>query len=157
VSSWTDVVARLVNRIGTVANVGKVHDRMRLVADADAYDAIAKATIDGEDTFRLWMVHLDRMDSKWEAVNAGLVDWNRVAVTEGFLLLEDAAKTEHTATALAESIIRAIDGDIRTTKLNSTILSGGPTRLAANEPRIFGFVICHFVRLETPLMAIEQV
>ena len=56
----------------------------------------------------------------------------------------------------AEAVCAAVDSDIRSTKLNGTVLHGGPCRVAINAPRILGFVLCHYVKVVCPVQSSEQ-
>ncbi len=48
-----------------------------------------------------------------------------------------------------------MNNDLRDTKLNNTVLGGGPAFLDANEPRVFGFVLAHYIRIVCPVWTIE--
>lgn len=154
-SNWTAITARIKSRIETVANVGKVHDHMELATTAQELLTIGKYTVDGQDRIRLWMVHLEQAPSVWSEQGA-TVDWRRTVLIEGFLQFEADGAAEKTAIGLAESISRALNTDVATTKLNGTILSGGPCSLLASEPRAFGPLLVHYCRLVLPLFSIES-
>lgn len=153
-SNWNAILARLKAQMDTVASVGLVHEELQLATTDEQLAALGKVTIDGEDKIRMWWVHLDAMPSKWTEAG-GFVDWNRQVVIEGFLQFEGTASAK-TANALAESIIRKLNTDIESTRLNQTILLGGPCSLLANEPRIITFLLVHYVRIEIPLLTIES-
>lgn len=154
-SSWSAVVARLKAQLETITGIGRVHDRLRLAANEERFNELALSEIGGEDRARMWMIRLERMETSF-ADASGSLQWNRVALIEGFLQIEDANSSEHTATALAESICRTLAADLQATKLGATVLSGGPPGIMVNEPRIFVFVPCHYVRIEMPVLSIEQ-
>lgn len=155
-SAWSDIADRIVNRIQTVANVGNAFNRLRLAFSQDDFYAFAKATVGGEGKARVWMVTLAPSTSA-RSDASGRVQWNRMGVIEGFLQIEDAASSEHTAVSLAEAIMRALDTDVWDNRLNNLVLWGDPCRLVSNEPRFFGFVACHYVRIELPLHTLEDV
>lgn len=153
-STWASVVARVKAQIETVANIGLVHDRLRLAVEEADVAAVMYATIDGEKRLRSWYVHLGTMPA--EALeSSGSMKWNRVVQVEGFLQFEDAAGSEKTALALAESVIRTLWNDLRTTKLNGTVLAGKPPQIVDAQPRSFGGVVVSYVRLEMPVVSIE--
>ncbi|MGQ0671237.1 MAG: hypothetical protein ACT4PO_16515 [Actinomycetota bacterium] len=156
-TTWQAIADRIVNRLGTVANIGRVYNRTRLVGSQKDIEEIATSEVGGEDRLRVWMVHLEApaKGASWEA--SGTAQWNRLAVIEGFLQLEDEASSEHQAIALGELVIRALNTDVWNTRLNSTVQGGGPAAFAgrAGEPRFFGFVVAHYVRIELPLFTIE--
>jgi hypothetical protein len=153
-SNWTAVVARIVAEISTITDIGQVHDRIRPVWDSDTFNAVALAQIGNENKARMWMVHLEGMDTSF-ADASGALKWNRQAVVEGFLQIEDASSSELNATDFVEQIIRILAADLQSTKLNGAVLSGAPPKLEKNEPRFFGFVACHYIRISMPLLTIE--
>lgn len=153
-SNWNAILARLKAQMDTVANVGLVHEELQLATTDEQLAALGKVSIDSEDKIRMWWIHLDAMPSKWTEAG-GSVDWNRQVVIEGFLQFEGTASAK-TATSLTESIIRKLNADIRTTKLNGTILTGSPCSLMANEPRIFTFLLVHYVRIEIAVFTVES-
>lgn len=153
-STWDAVTNRLVAQIQTVADVGLVYKGIRLItSEADLHD-IAITRVAGEDRIRMWWVHLESMEDSF-ADASGSLKWNRRSVVEGFLQWE-AGASEKTGLSLAESICRTLATDLRATKLNSTVLSGAPPAIEANEPRILAMVLVHYVRLTMPLLTIEQ-
>jgi hypothetical protein len=154
-SNWTAIVARIVSQIRTIANIGVVHEGRRLIVSEAALLEQAIAEIGGESRLRMWTVHLEGMPSTW-ADASGSLKWKRKAVVEGFLQFEADGASEKAGLALAESIIRTLATDLDGTKLNSTVLSGDPPSLETNEPRLYGPVLAHFVRLTMPLLTIEQ-
>jgi hypothetical protein len=154
-STWTAIATRIKERVATVAGVGMVHDHLELATTLEELKAIGTATIDGEARIRLWMIHLEQMPSVWSEQGA-TADWRRTALIEGFLQFEASGAAEKTAIALSESIIRVLNADLATTKLNGTVLSGGPCALLASEPRAFGPVLVHYCRLALPLFTIES-
>lgn len=154
-SSWGAVVARIKNRIETVANVGKVHDHLELATSADELKAIGMITLNGQDRIRLWMVHLEQMPSTWSEQGA-VADWLRTVQIEGFFQFEAAGAAEKDAIAVAEGIIRALNADLKATPpLGGTVLSGGPVVLLESNPRAFGPLLVHYIRLSAQVLTIE--
>ncbi|MFL5736660.1 MAG: hypothetical protein ACJ76P_04905 [Actinomycetota bacterium] len=156
-SSWEAIVARIVDRMKTIPDIGLVYDRVRLVTTQDDVDKVF-TTISGETRLRAWMVHLETgRSSTWQEAG-GSADWNRRAVIEGFLQYEDATSSANTAIGLGESVIRTLNSDLRATKLGGTILGGGPADFVGHpaEPRTFGFVLASYVSISCPLMTIES-
>ncbi len=158
-SSWAAIAARIVTDIQTVPDVGNVFDRLRLATAEQTMADIITATIGGEPRARVWMVTMGRIDTAF-ADASGAMQWDRGAVIEGFLQIEDANDSAGAAMALAEGIIRVLATDVRTRQSNGlylggTVLSGKPPKLVTNDLRIFFGVGCHYVRLEMPLMTIE--
>jgi hypothetical protein len=154
-TNWTAVVARIKAQMETITNIGQVHDRRRLMTKREEFDAQALADINGEKRTRFWMISLSRMDDAF-LDSGGSLRWDREAVIEGILQLEDVNSSELTADALAESVCRTLATDLRTTKLNGTVLTGRPPRIEVNEPRFFVFVVAHYIRIVFPLISVEQ-
>jgi hypothetical protein len=59
--------------------------------------------------------------------------------------LEDAAESEKTFAALAESVANAIDGDA--TLHGNTFLETGDAEITTLEPRRFGDTLCHYAAI----------
>jgi len=154
-SNWSAIVARIVAQMQTISEIGQVYKGLRLVRSEQDFLDLATAELAGETRERMWMVRLEAMPSQW-ADASGSLKWNRRALIEGFLQFENDGSSEETGLSLGESIIRTLATDLRSTKLNSTVLSGHPPSLDANEPRVFVFVLAHYVRLTMPLLTIEQ-
>jgi hypothetical protein len=157
-STWTAISDRIVNRIATVANVGRVYSRARVLRTADDIVEHAALELGGVQTLRMWMVHLETPERSSWADQGGHAQWNRVAVIEGFLQLEDSNDSERTSIALGEQIIRVLNTDVRTTKLGATVLFGGPATFFGRpgEIRAFGFVVAHYVVVQLPLSTVES-
>jgi hypothetical protein len=159
-SSWTAISDRIVARIKTVANVGRVHSRARLLRTADDITEHAALELGGVQVLRMWMLHLETPQRAFWADQGGHTQWDRMAVVEGFLQVEDENDSERTAIALGEQIIRVLNTDARTTRLGGTVLAAGPATFAPSprpgEIRAFGFVVCHYIRLELPMFTTES-
>jgi hypothetical protein len=158
-SSWSAIAARIVAQIQTVPKIGNVYDRLRLATADNSIDAIISASIDGEPRARVWMVTMGRQDTKFEDAG-GSMQWDRTAVIEGFLQIEDANDSATMAVGLAEAIIRVLATDVRTKQSNGlylggTVLTGKPPRITTNELRVFFAVACHYIRVEMPLTTLE--
>lgn len=153
-STWDAVVARVKAQVETVADVGNVHDRLRLAVDERQFEAAIYATIGAERKLRAWYIDLREMPTQPSAAD-GTMQWSRNVTIEGFLSFEDASGSDKTAVALAESIIRTLWSDLRATKLGGTVLTGKPGRIADKNPRNFAGVVCSYVRVEMPLESIE--
>lgn len=154
-SNWTAVTARIKDRMETVANVGKVHDHLELATTADQLKTVGAISLNGQKRIRLWMVHLEAMPSKWSEAG-GVADWQRTVLLEGFFQFEADGAAEKAALAIAEAVMRTLNTDLAAKpSLGGTVLSGGPTSLQANEPRAFGPLLVHYVRIAVPLFTIE--
>jgi hypothetical protein len=155
-SNWTAVVSRVVSQMQAITDIGNVFNRLKLVTDDDSANAIMDATLStGEQKPRVWMVHLGAMKSKW-AESSGTLDWKRTVVIEGFLAFEDSGASELVAMSLAESVIRALAADFRATKLGGTVLDAQPPELLNSEPRLFGFVLAHYIQISMVVQTVEQ-
>jgi hypothetical protein len=156
-SSWTAASDRIVAQIKTVTNVGRVYGRARLLRTKDDIVEHAALELGGKKTLRMWMVHLETPERSFWADQGGHAQWDRLAVIEGFLQLEDKNDSERTAIAIGEQIIRTLNTDVRT-KLGGTVLFGGPATFVGRpgEIRAFGFVVAHYCRIDLPLSATES-
>lgn len=152
-STWAAIVARVIERMKTVPGVGRVHEGDRLIKEAAQMEALALVDVDGERRFRMWTVNLASGPADWED-SGGTVRWDRAIRIRGYLQFEDGSAA--TPIALAEAIQRTLDTDIRTTKLNGTVLFGGPCELRANEPRMFGPMLCHYIEIACPVTTLES-
>lgn len=152
-SSWSSIVARAVSQVSAVAGIGNVHEGHKLLARPEDVENFAIFEVDGERRFRMWTVQLGPVTSEWED-QAGNARWSRLLVVEGMLQFEDGS--EATTVALAEKVMRTLNADVRSTRLNGLILYGGPCVLRTNEPRMFGMLLAHFVRVECPLSTLES-
>lgn len=153
-STWEAIVARIVDRMQTIADIGLVYDSLKLAFDKEAWLAAAVANVGGQDKARMWTVRLEALNAK--AADQSSMQWDRQAVIEGYLQIESGGATEKLAIALTEKIIRTLWNDLRLTKLNNTVLWGKPPQLLSNTPQFFGFVAAHYIRLVMPLGTIEQ-
>lgn len=155
-SSWAAIVARIKDRMQTVPDVGNVYEEIRTVGDQEQFGVIAVAEIGGEPKDRAWMISIEAADTSW-LTHDGAADWQRQISIEGFFgMPEFVGGTEIPAMTVAEAVCAAIDSDIRATRLDGTVLHGGPCRLEANEPRVFGFVLCHYIKLVLPVQTVEE-
>jgi len=159
-STWAAICDRVVAQLNTIANIGKVHDHTRLITSTDDFVAAMTTDVGGEQKIRAWMIHEEIPKvATWED-QGGNAAWDRLVVCEGFLQLEDASSSERTAIALAELVIRALNTDVRTTKLGGTVLSGGPAGFPnghrPGEPRIWGPLVCNYIRVDLPVFTIES-
>lgn len=159
-SSWTAISNRIVAQLATIANIGRVHPRARLLTDMEQLLDESTVELGGERKLRMWMVHLEiARRSTWQD-QGGNAEWDRLAVIEGFLQVEDENDSERTAIALGESVIRVLNTDVRATKLGGTVLWGGPASFPQAprpaEVRQWGPVVAHYVRVELPLSTIES-
>lgn len=152
VSTWTAIVARVKAQLESVPNIGHVHDGHRLVTTAAALDEVGISDIEGERRFRMWTITLASVPSVWED-QSGIVKWTRLIVVEGYLQFEDGSQVD--PTNLAELVMRKLDTDVRTTRLNDLILFGGPCSLRTNEPRQFGPILCNYCKVECPVVTLE--
>jgi hypothetical protein len=153
-STWNAVVARIVQQLQTIQDIGQVHDRERLVYTQDEIYAIGDAIIGGEHKFRCWMVHLQSVDNAW-ADASGAQQWNRTVLIDGYLQVEDPLSSEHAAMALAEAITRTLAADWQATRMGGLVLAADPPKLVSSAPKFFGFVGVHFVSLRMPLITLE--
>lgn len=154
-SSWSAIVDRVEAQMLTVASIGKVHDYQRYVLGEVKLDSIGISAIGGEDRFRVWMITLGRMDTKPED-QAGDMQWNRLIQIDGYVQIEDANTSEQTTIALAESVIRTLWNDVRTTRFNNTVLFGKPGQIVSLVPEFFSMVACHHVRITMPIQTLDS-
>jgi hypothetical protein len=157
-SNWTAISDRIVSQLETIANIGRVHPRARLLRTAEDILEQAATELGGVQVLRMWQVHLETPDPSFWADQGGHAQWNRMAVIEGFLQLEDDNDSERNAIAFGEQVIRLLNTDVRTTRLGGTVLFGGPATFVQRpaEVRAFGFVICHYIRIHLPLSTTES-
>jgi hypothetical protein len=155
VSAWAPIVARIVDRMQTVPNVGLVHDSIRLAMSEDDFFSWARVDVGGEERIRAWMITVEEVQTSW-ATHDGLVDWDRRVTIRGHFQLEDGADSENGAMAIAEAVCAVLDSDIAATKLSGSVRFGGPCRITRNEPRLLSFVLCHYIEIELPIQTTEQ-
>ena len=125
--------------LGTVTDVGKVHNRFRYTADAAAFLTLFKTTIGGKDQIRGWMIsQIAPLSEDREQVK------KRTYAIDGYLGFQDLESTELTMAALLD----AIAAQFRANKtLNAAALGHEYIQVVTNEPRQFGAVLCHHARL----------
>lgn len=155
-SALAPIVARVVALMGPIADIGRVHDRLLLLRKGtETFEQQAQVTIGGVQRVRVWYVHLGQMPTSPQDA-AGTMQWDRMIEIEGFFDFDnDGASSEATAVALAETVIRTLWADARTTSLGGTILFAKPGRIVDTNPRSFAGVICSYVRIEMPITTIE--
>jgi hypothetical protein len=153
-TTWTSITNRCVTVLQGITDIGNVYNRLRLLYNEDTLTSIGLATVGAEKKLRTWFVTLGAMDSQY-ADASGEQQWTRSVKIEGFLQLEDAASSELTALSLAEAVIRTIGGDAWSTRLGGNILFAKAPKLVNNEPRLFGPVLCHYIRIEMPISTLE--
>jgi hypothetical protein len=159
-STWQAITDRIVAQLGTITGIGRVWNRTRLGFDESSILGFATDEIGGEQKLRLWMVHLEvPAASKWSEAG-GHAQWDRNAVIEGFLQVEDEDTSELAAIALGESVIRTLNTDVRTTRLGETVLWGGPATFPnghrPGQATQFAFVVCHYVVVHLPVHTLES-
>lgn len=145
-SEYTDQRDRIVNRIGTVTDVGKVHNRPRY---GDAYQHYV-TDVEGVPTLRGWEVGLDEPGVEVIRHSQGWRQRNRWWYIRGYAAMQD--ETDHASDAiypvlmdLAEDIADAIDAD-RT--LNGSCLDHDPVQTEEPVPiTIGGGVLCWAIGL----------
>lgn len=154
-SAWSSIVARVVAQMAAVPNVGAVHDSLRLALSEEDFYSWARVDVGGEPRIRAWTVSVEDVETAWLTHDGG-VTWNRRASIRGHFQLEDGNDSETGAMAVAEAVCAALDSDIRATKLGSTVSHGGPCRILRNGPALIGFVLCHLIEVELPLLTMED-
>lgn len=152
-TAWVDVVDRIVTKLNEIDDIGHVHNRMRMVKDAPSFKAISTVAVGEREVARMWMVHLTHLDANI-ITSGGDTHWVRRLVVEGFLQLDDERESELSTIALIEQVIRKLTAESRNRLGNLVHDSKAPT-LEANEPRIFGFVTCHYVSVSLEVVSIE--
>lgn len=155
-STYSPIVTRAKAQMETIADIGKVSDRLRLLTAPASIETYAVTEIAGVRTFRAWFLDLKGMTAK-PAEAGGSMQWDRVLSIEGFFQFQDATGSEQLAIEFAEKVIRVLWNDCRTTRLNGTVLFGKPASIVDDEPKKFAGVTCSYVRLEMPLTTIESV
>lgn len=154
-SQWSAISARIVAQMLTISQIGKVWDRKRLAKTQDEIAEIAFAQIEGEQKLRTWNVTCPRMPTSKREDQGGALYWERTALIEGWSQLEDPNDSENDFAGIVEQVIRTIATDEWQTRLGGTILAGTPPKLMKFEPIFYGFVVCHYARLEAVLSTIE--
>lgn len=149
------IIDRVVERMNTVANIGRVHDRMRLADNQNKIEKQLLAEVGNDTILRAWFVHLGKTQAR-QADSASRMAWDRTLLVEGWSQFNDAADTENDFQTMAEKVARVLWYDAQTTRLNSQILFAKPPSLADPQPRMFAGLVCSYVRLEMPISTIED-
>lgn len=127
-SEYTDLRNRIVSRINTVSNIGRVHDRPRY---GDAHDHWI-VTIDGVDQIRAWEVGLDPgADTEVEDQEQAWRHRYRNWLIRGWVSLVDDPGTYDVIVELSEGIADAIDADPR---LGGLCHNTQPTQIGSPAP-----------------------
>jgi len=155
-SAWAAIVARIVAKMNEVPNIGLVHDSTRLAMSEQDFLGWARVDIGGDARIRTWMVTMEDVPEVSWATLDGMVDWTRRASIKGLFQVEDAQGSESTAMALAEAVCAKLDTDLAATRLAGTVSFGGPCRIIHNEPRLFSFVLAHYIEIELALKTTDQ-
>lgn len=131
----TEIVAIL----GTVTDIGIVHNRFRFANDWKTFLDMFKTTIGGVDLIRGWMVsEIAPLSEDYTNVK------KRTYAINGYLAFNDGQSSELTMAALIDAIAIAF----RPNKtMNNAALGHDYIQVLANEPRTFGGTICHYARL----------
>lgn len=158
-SSWSAISDRIAAQMATITNIGRVWRYTRVVTDEGTFADVMTAELGDERRLRAWMIHPEVARVNTWAEQSGTTQFNRTAVIEGFFQVEDDADSERVAVGFGEAVIRVLNTDVRTTRLGATVLSGGPATFPSGhrpgEPRVFAFVLAHYVRVELPLWSLD--
>lgn len=127
-------------KLGSVPNIGIVHDRERFAKDWTTFLSLFKTEagiING------WMVTRRAAPSKWNELTPLLR--NHQFLVKGFRGFSDADASELDLEADIEAIQNGFDTD---PMLSGAVFYGsGPLEVRLVEPRMFGNVLCHYAEL----------
>lgn len=154
-SVYSDIVAAINTRVGTVTNIGSTHAYQRYVADWQNYLNLFRVTISGVEQIRAWVTTMDNPNPVVGGVSEarfGSINRQYNVLIFGFLGLDDSANTEQTFLNLVEAVMDAVDGRIDLSVAGVTDYSVGPASLRTYEIRQFGSVLCHYCEISVPVM-----
>jgi hypothetical protein len=135
--------AQLYTTIKAVTNVGVVNDYARYANELTDLEARYKTTISGVPQIRGWNIGLESIAAEQIAIRHR----GRRTLTfkvRGYMSLDDSAASEKTFSALAETLMNALDDD---TTLHEMTSDAGKAQLTVMEHRTFAGVLCHYVEI----------
>lgn len=142
-----DIRAAIVARLGTVADIGLVHDYQRYATDSAAFASLYTTTISGRRQIRGWWVSRTATTESSPALGRYIVThtWR----IHGYMSLDDAAATEKTFDTLVEAVRDAFrqDDNLGGVVDGTVIDEGAGLQLEEQAPVMFCGVLCHAARL----------
>lgn len=134
-----------------VADIGIVHDYERWANNQTAFLDLFKTIIGLNNVIRGWTISCAAASQEWlnepEFDGQGQIIRTYRYVIRGFLGLDDAAESEKTAWALAETIMQTLDSDAVLHGESQVWTVTPPAQLTLFEPRLFGGVLCHYIEI----------
>lgn len=131
--------AAIASILGTVTNIGKVHDFERWAADWSKFIAFFRTRISGVDQVRGWEI-----SRKAPITETGDDTRTHTYAIRGYMGVDDSAQSEKTFSALVEAVAAAF----RTNKtLNGAALGQDFIQVETLDTRSFGGVLCHYAEL----------
>jgi hypothetical protein len=133
------------NAVNGVTGAGMVYDYERWAAEWPAFLALFKTTVSGVTQIRGWEVCYRGFSAETPRTFGEVRQRRHRFRVQGYMGLEDSAKSEKTFAALTESVANAIDGDA--TLQGNTFLETADAEIATLEPRLFGGTLCHYAEI----------
>jgi hypothetical protein len=134
------------NAVNGVTGKGVAYDYERWAVTWPEFLDLFRTTVSGVSQIRGWEVCYRGFSAVTPPRTFGKARQRRHRfLVQGYMGLEDAAESEKTFAALAESVANAIDGDA--TLQGSAFLETGDAEIATLEPRLFGGTLCHYAEI----------
>jgi hypothetical protein len=135
--------AAIVANLESIADIGRVHDHEPYAADLQTLQAFYLATIAGVPQLRGWYVRRTATKETSRALGRyeELVSWK----IQGFLALNEAARSEFAFDTLLEAIRDAFRSDetLSGTVVTTVTDEGAGVQVAMSGPVMFAGVLCH--------------
>lgn len=150
--SQADVRAIIKAEMDGVTNIGIVHDYERWAVQWPDFLDKFKTTIGATAQIRGWTIMCrgwrDEVTGFRASKNEANIFREYRFVVRGFMSLNDADETEHTAIALTEAVCNRLNTSVQLHDLGRAWGYVPLCSLSIFEPRMFGNVLCHYSEIE---------
>lgn len=155
-SVQSTVRAAIVTALGTVSNVGQVHNRPRLAVYGDDFADQFTTSVSGVSQVRGWWVTWDGIPSLGPFATFNAVDEVYVFTAHGVLGVDDSADTEATFCDLVESVKAALRARANFGS-SAVIVNSAEVTVPVVTLQMFGPVLCHYAEIRVAVQVAESV
>lgn len=147
---YTSLRTALATLLGTVTDIGVVHNRERFVVDPSSFLDMFKATISGTPQIRAWLILRESMQPIEDTV-FGEARHRHIFVLRGILGFQDSTDTYGKLQGLCDTVVALLNNQT-TLSVSGVVVRGiGPCALRSFEVGQFGSVLAHVAEIEVPI------
>ena len=155
-TKYADLVDQVINLLGTVTDVGRLHRWDRVVSDQAVFQDLFKFTPTGRQQaiMRGWTVSRSTTPADPSAFPE--IHRTYTFVLRGYNSLQDQAGSELVFNDLIENVMDTLDAE-RDLNGEAELYGCGPTSLLVFEPRQFGSILAHYCEIQYPVIVTSDV